>query len=57
MSLQPGESRTVELPLGPEVLALTDEHMERVVEPGAFDVMVGTNSEGLTTVPLEVVAR
>jgi hypothetical protein len=28
-----------------------------VVEPGLFDIMIGTNSKDLTTVPLEVVAR
>jgi hypothetical protein len=31
--------------------------MARIVEPGLFDVMLGTSSTGLTTVPLEVVGN
>jgi hypothetical protein len=31
--------------------------MERVVEPGKFDVMVGTSSAAVTTASLEVVVR
>jgi beta-glucosidase len=57
LSLKPGESATVELPLGPEALRLTNDKMQRVVEPGAFDVMVGTSSEQLTTVKLEVTEK
>ena len=57
MSLKPGETTTVELPLGPDALAFYDEHMNWVVEPGFFDVMVGPNSEQLTTVALEVLAK
>ncbi len=55
--LEPGETRTVEFPLGPEALAFWNEDMKRVVEPGSFDVMVGPNSVELTTVRLEVVER
>ena len=57
LSLKPGESATVELPLGPEALRLTNDKLQRVVEPGAFDVMVGTSSEQLTTVKLEVTEK
>jgi beta-glucosidase len=57
VTLRPGETKTVELVLGPDALALYDEGMNRVVEPGFFDVMVGTSSEQLTAVTLEVVAR
>jgi beta-glucosidase len=39
--LKPGQKRTVEFTLGPDDLALLDEHMERAVEPGDFEVMVG----------------
>jgi beta-glucosidase len=42
--LQAGESRSVELDLGPEHLALWDKQMNRVVEPGVFEVMVGASS-------------
>jgi hypothetical protein len=31
--------------------------MQRVVEPGRFEIMVGTNSERLITASLDVVAR
>jgi beta-glucosidase-like glycosyl hydrolase len=44
VSLKPGESTTVTLPIGPEALWLVDQHMERRVEPGAFEVLVGTSS-------------
>ena len=57
VSLKPGESATVELALGPEALRFTNEKMQRVVEPGAFDVMVGASSEALTTVTLEVTEK
>jgi len=57
VSLGPGETRTVSFTLGPEALSLLDEHMSRVVEPGRFDVMVGTSSSRLTTVALDVVAQ
>jgi beta-glucosidase len=57
VSLGPGEKKTVTFTLGPEALSLVDRRMERVVEPGKFDVMVGTSSANLKTVPLEVVAK
>jgi hypothetical protein len=38
-------------------LRFTDEKMTRVVEPGLFDLMLGTSSLNLTTVPLEVVGN
>ena len=43
--------------LGPDALSLIDRQMQRVVEPGKFDVMVGTSSAAVTTVTLDVVAR
>jgi len=54
VSLQPGERKTVTFPLGPEALSLVDRRMQRVVEPGRFEVMVGTSSTRLTTVNLDV---
>ena len=54
IALAPGEKKTVRFTLGPEALRLTDESMARVVEPGLFDVMVGTNSTTLTKASLEV---
>jgi len=42
--LRPGESIRVELTLGPAELSLWDAQMKRVVEPGAFEIMVGASS-------------
>jgi beta-glucosidase len=53
--LEPGETRTVEFELTGDELALVDADMQWRVEPGLFDVMVGSSSERLETVTLEVV--
>jgi len=55
--LGPGESKRVELPLGPEQLSLVDERMRRVVEPGEFEVMVGGSSVPAARAALTVVER
>jgi beta-glucosidase len=54
--LAPGEQRTVELPITPESLAFYDIDMKFVVEPGEFEIMVGSSSriEDLETVILRV---
>ena len=57
VTLKPGESKTVTFVLGPAELSLIDRRMQRVVEPGRFDIMVGTNSTTLTTATLDVVER
>jgi beta-glucosidase len=57
VSLAPGEKKTVRFTLGPEALRFTDENMARVVEPGLFDVMLGTSSTGLIMASLEVVGN
>ncbi|HEY4424787.1 MAG TPA: glycoside hydrolase family 3 N-terminal domain-containing protein [Pyrinomonadaceae bacterium] len=44
VSLQPGEKRRVEFVLGPEQLGFWNRDMRYVVEPGEFQVMVGSNS-------------
>ena len=54
ITLQVGETQTVEFVLGRDQLAFFDEHMKRTVEPGIFDVMVGTNSIEVQSVQLEV---
>jgi beta-glucosidase len=56
VTLAPGERKTVRFRLGPEALRLTDESMARVVEPGVFEVMVGTSSAGLPA-PLTLEVR
>jgi beta-glucosidase len=52
--LEPGQTKTVELAVGPEALAFWNEDMRKVVEPGQFDIMVGPNSVDLKTVRLDV---
>src|SRR5215469_4931885 len=55
--LRPGEEQTVEFPLTPEALSLLDVNMNRVVESGEFDLMVGPNSAETTSVTLTVGQR
>jgi beta-glucosidase len=57
ISLNPGEKKTVEFKLGPNELSYLNRDMQRVVEPGKFEVMAGGNSVGLITVTLNVVDR
>ena len=57
VTLGPGERKTVTFTLGPEALRFTDESMNRVVEPGTYDLMVGTSSATTSVVPLEVAVR
>jgi len=57
VSLNPGETRTVEFTLGPDELSYLNRDMKRVVEPGTFEVMVGGNSVDLITTMLNVVNR
>jgi beta-glucosidase len=55
--LAPGESKTVEFVITPDKLSFLDVNMKSVVEPGWFDIMVGTSSMKYETVKLEVVAK
>ena len=57
ISLQPGESRLVSFTITPDKLSFLDLNMKRVVEPGRFDIMVGTSSVKFEKASLEVVAR
>jgi beta-glucosidase len=57
VTLNPGEKKTVKFVLGPDELSLINREMKRVVEPGKFEIMVGTSSTQLTTASLDVVAR
>jgi beta-glucosidase len=57
ISLNPGETKTVEFTLGPNELSYLNRDMKRVVEPGTFDVMAGGNSVDLITTTLNVVNR
>jgi beta-glucosidase len=44
ITLEPGETKTVALDIGPELLAFYDIDMKFVVEPGEFEIMVGNSS-------------
>jgi beta-glucosidase len=47
VSLAPGETKTVNFKLSPEHLSFLDRHLEPVVEPGMFKVMVGSSSDDI----------
>jgi beta-glucosidase len=55
--LGPGESATVSFTLTPESLALWNGEMKRVVEPGVFDILVGTSSAKTQATQLRVIAK
>ena len=57
ISLAAGESTIVEFVITPDKLSFLDVNMNRTVEPGWFEIMVGTSSVKYLTVRLEVVAR
>jgi beta-glucosidase len=54
VTLEPGASTTVTFTLDSSALALWDEHMRHVVEPGTFEIMAGPDSAHLKTVKLYV---
>jgi beta-glucosidase len=54
VSLAPGETKTVTFTLTPETFRIWNIDMQRVVEPGAFEVMVGPNSVELKTTVLHI---
>ena len=54
VTLQPGESRTVDIAIRPDAFAFWNRDMERVVEPGEFTIMVGNSSVELQDVKLTV---
>ncbi len=57
ITLDPGQSHTVEFMLGPEQLSFLDHDMHRVVEPGTFKIMVGGSSVDVIETKLNVVAK
>ena len=54
VSLDPGETKTVEFNLGTDALSFLNRDMHRVVEPGTFKIMAGGNSVDLIEATLEV---
>jgi Beta-glucosidase-related glycosidases len=57
VSLEPGETKTLEFNLGPDELSFLNRDMHRVVEPGTFKIMAGGNSKELIETTLTVDAR
>ena len=57
ISLDPGQTKTVEFPLGFEELSFLNREMRRVVEPGTFKIMAGGNSADLIETTLNVADR
>lgn len=45
--LEPGDKRTIKFTLNPDDLAFPHSDMKRVVEPGVFEVLVGSSSEDI----------
>ena len=54
VTLAPGERTTVRFTLSPETFRMWNDRMERVVEPGEFEIMTGPNSVDLASVTLTV---
>jgi beta-glucosidase len=54
VTLNPGESRDLSFTLDKEAFHFWNDKMERVVEPGEFDIMAGNNSVDLKTVTLTI---
>jgi beta-glucosidase len=57
ISLAPGESKVVEFQITRDKLSFLDLNMNRIVEPGWFDIMVGASSVKYQTAKLEVLAK
>lgn len=47
ITLGPGEKKTIQFTLHPDHLALLDKHMQYTVEPGEFEVLIGSSSEDI----------
>jgi beta-glucosidase len=57
ITLDSGKTQTVRFTLGPDELSFLDRDMHRVVEPGAFKIMVGGNSVDLVETTLNVIGK
>lgn len=53
--LEPGQSQTVSFQITPESLSFYNDQMKWVIEPGDFDIMVGTASDDVQHVKLTVI--
>jgi beta-glucosidase len=54
INLNVGETQTVNFTITPELLSFYDKDMNWIVEPGDFEIMVGTASDNNTSINLKV---
>lgn len=54
ITLDPGETRTVTLPIEAQHLSFLDANMQEIVEPGCFDILLGCSSVSHESITLEV---
>ena len=54
VSLQPGQTKTVTFTVTPDKLEYYNADLEKVIEPGTFEALVGSDSETLKGVSFEV---
>jgi beta-glucosidase len=47
VTLQPGESKTVSFTITSDLLSMLNAEMKRIVEPGAFTIMIGASSRDI----------
>ena len=55
--LQPGQTRTVTFKIAPEMLKFYDYDLQYLIEPGDFQVMIGSNSRDVKTAAFTVTSR
>ena len=54
LTLKPGEKKTLEFTVTPDSLSILNVDMNRVVEPGVYELMVGPSSDKTTATTLTV---
>ncbi|UVP11420.1 fibronectin type III-like domain-contianing protein [Bacteroides ovatus] len=54
VTLNPGEQKTVEFTLTPEAFMILNNKMQKATEPGSFLIMVGTNSQKLSSKKINI---
>ena len=57
ITLKAGETKMVEFEIGFEDLKLYNQYKKWVVEPGEFDIMVGSSSDNLDTVLYTIIDK
>lgn len=55
VNLEPGQTETVRFTVGPEQLAIWGSSMQRTVEAGIVEVLIGPNAAQTTSVQVRVV--